>query len=200
METPTSGPRVDDAPVVVAPSTTPPDRPVVLGPTPESPGRSRRRLVLALVAVVVVLVAALAGWLLLRDDGGTASTRTPAASAGGPAAPAPLRIQVDAPAQVVAGSPATFVVHYTDGAGTFAGSTEDWGDAIGASSVSLGQCTAATPASPAAAAGTFNADHTWSTPGTYQVTLSAASYTCVDGSAVPEQVTRTLQVVVAAAS
>jgi hypothetical protein len=198
METPTSGPRVDDAPVVVAPSTSAPDLPVVLGATPEAPRRSRRRLVVALGAVVVLLVVAVAGWLLLRDDGGTASTRTPAANAGGPAVPAPLRIQVDAPAQVVAGSPATFVVHYTDGAGTFAGSTEDWGDAIGASSVSLGQCTTATPAS--AASGTFNADHTWSTPGTYQVTLSAASYTCVGGSAVPEQVTKTLQVVVAAAS
>ena len=199
METPASGPRVDDAPVVVAPSTTPPDLPVVLGTTPDPPSGSRRRLVVALVAVLVVVVAAVAGWLLLRDDGGTASTRTPAANnAGGPVVPARLRIQVDAPAQVVAGAPATFVVHYTDGAGTFAGSTEDWGDAIGASSVSLGQCTAATPAS--AVDGTFTADHTWSTPGTYQVTLSAASYTCVDGSAVPEQVTKTLQVVVAAAS
>jgi hypothetical protein len=198
METPTSGPRVDDAPVVVAPSTSAPDLPVVLGATPETPRRSRRRLVVALVAVVVLLVVAVAGWLLLRDDGGTASTRTPAANAGGPAVPAPLRIQVDAPTQVVAGSPATFVVHYTDGAGTFAGSTEDWGDAIGASSVSLGQCTAATPARPAA--GTFSADHTWTIPGTYQVTLAAASYTCVGGSAVPEQVTTTLQVVVAAAS
>lgn len=198
METPASGPRVDDAPVVVAPSTTPPDLPVVLGTTPDPPSGSRRRLVVALVAVLVVVVAAVAGWLLLRDDGGTASTRTPGANAGGPSALAPLRIQVDAPAQVVAGAPATFVVHYTDGAGTFAGSTEDWGDAIGASSVSLGQCTAATPAS--AADGTFNAAHTWNTPGTYQVTLSAASYTCVDGGAVPEQVTKTLQVVVAAAS
>ena len=198
METPTSSPRVDDAPLVVAPTTTPPDRPVVLGKTPDPPSGSRRRLVIALVAVLVVLVAAVGGWLLLRGDGGTASTRTPAAKAGGPAAPAPLRIQVDAPAQVVAGAPATFVVHYTDGAGTFAGSTEDWGDAIGASSVSLGQCTAATPAGTAA--GTFNADHTWSKAGTYQVTLSAASFTCVDGAAVPEQVTKTLQVVVAAAS
>jgi hypothetical protein len=197
METPTSSPRVDDAPVVVAPSTTPPDRPVVLGPEPQRPGQSRR-LVVALVAVLVVLVAAVAGWLLLRDDGGTASTRTPSANAGGASVPAPLRIQVDAPAQVVAGTPATFAVHYTDGAGTFAGSTEDWGDAIGASSVSLGQCTAPAPAS--AADGTFNAAHTWNTPGTYQVTLSAASYTCVDGSAVPEQVTKTLQVVVAAGS
>jgi hypothetical protein len=198
METPTSGPRVDDAPVVVIPSPPGSDLPVVLGSTPEPPATSWRRLAVALVAVLVLLVATVGGWLLLRDDGGTASTRTPAANADGPAVPAPLRIQVDAPAQVVAGSPATFVVHYTDGAGTFAGSTEDWGDAVGAGSVALGQCAAATPASPAA--GTFNADHTWKTPGTYQVTLSAASYTCVGGSAVPEQVTQTLQVVVAAAS
>jgi hypothetical protein len=99
---------------------------------------------------------------------------------------------------VVAGAPATFVVHYTDGAGTFAGSTEDWGDAVGASSVSLGQCTAAAPAS--AATGSYDATHTWTKPGTYQVTLAAASYTCVDGAAVPEQVTKTLQVVVAPAS
>jgi hypothetical protein len=198
METPTSGPRVDDAPLVVAPSTTPPDRPVVLGTTPDPPAGSRRRLVVALVVVLVVLVAAVAGWLLLRSDGGTASTHTPADQAGGPVVPAPLRIQVDAPAQVVAGAPATFVVHYTDGAGTFAGSTEDWGDAIGASSVSLGQCTAAVPAS--SAAGSFNVDHTWTKPGTYQVALAAASYTCVNGAAVPEQVTKTLQVVVAPAS
>jgi hypothetical protein len=198
METPTSGQRVDDAPLVVAPSTTPPERPVVLGKAPEPPSGSRRRLVIALVAVLVVLVAAVGGWLLLRDDGGTATTRTPAAKSAGPVVPAPLRIQVEAPAQVVAGAPATFVVHYTDGAGTFAGSTEDWGDAIGASSVSLGQCTAAVPAS--AAAGSFNAAHTWTKPGTYQVTLAAASYTCVNGAAVPEQVTKTLTVVVAAAS
>jgi hypothetical protein len=198
METPTSGPRVDDAPLVVTPSGTPTDQPVVLGKAPDPPARSRRRLVIALAAVLVVLVAAVAGWLLLGGDGGTASTDTPVAKAGGPVVPAPLQIQVDAPAQVVAGAPATFVVHYTDGAGTFAGSTEDWGDAIGASSVSLGQCTGAGPAS--AATGSFEADHTWTEPGTYQVALSAASYTCVDGAAVPERVTKTLQVVVAPAS
>ena len=199
MDTPTTGPRLDEpAPVVVTSAPAPADdRPVVIGAPATAVDPSRRRLLLALAVVVVLVVAGVGGWLLMRGDDGTAGTRTAGGGAAGPAVPAPLAVVVDAPAQVVAGQAATFTVHYTDGAGVFAGSTEDWGDQVGASSVQLGQCSSAPAAAPAD--GTFGATHTWASPGTYQVSIAAASYTCVNGAPVAEQATKTLTVVVSAA-
>ena len=138
-------------------------------------------------------------WLLQRGgDATVATTAPPAAKPAAPAVPAPLIVQVDVPAQVVAGRPATLVVHYADGAGIFSGSTEDWGDQVGTSSVSEGACpaTAAAPA-PALSSG-YAPRHTWAKPGTYPVTVGVSTYTCVSGAAVQEQASTTVQVVVAA--
>ncbi len=100
------------------------------------------------------------------------------------------------PTGVVAGTPATVVVRYADGAGTFSGSTEEWGDGVGTSSLTEGRC--GTARTGAAAEGTYRAQHTWSEPGTYAVKVAVSSYTCQAGEPVAEQASRTVTVVVAA--
>jgi hypothetical protein len=122
---------------------------------------------------------------------------TPAPAAAGPVVPDPLGLDVTVPTDVVAGQPATLVVRYTDGAGTFSGSTEEWGDDVGTSSLAEDIC----PAPAAAAApvqGSYTATHTWAKPGSYPVKVAVSSYTCVDGAAVLEEATTTVTVEVAA--
>lgn len=194
----------DDRPVVI-PSPRPElpelvERPDPLGPpTAVRPG-VRRRAVLAGVAAGILVAAALGAWLASQGDGdsGVQAKVPPAAQ---PAGPAPLSLEVTAPAtQVVAGQAATFEVRWADGAGTFSGSTEEWGDDVGASSLQEGRCDTAT-ASDAATSGSYAVTHTWMTPGTYTVKLGVSSYTCTGGAAgdaLVENAEKTLTVVVAA--
>lgn len=174
------------------------DRPVVLGGPPERGGsrpRGRRRvLVLGLVAGLA-LVVAVAAWVAGRGDGEVATTPAPGAE---PTGPAPLTLQVEVVAPVVAGRPATVLVRYDDGDGIFSGATEEWGDGVGAGSVKQGRCEAAGAPQPAQpAAGSYQATHVWTEPGSYPVKVAVTTYTCVDGAAVREEAVRTLTVVVA---
>ena len=184
--------------VAVSPSDVPSVQHDVDGPPPARP---RRRLVvghvalLALVlAVTVVLVLVLGG-----DDEPEVTTRTP--SAADPAGPADLGLTVEVPDQVVAGEPARFVVRWADGEGVFSGSTEEWGDGVGTSSLAQDSCSAtATAAQGRPSAGRYAASHTWAEPGTYQVTIGVASYLCQDGTATQEDARTTVTVEVLPAS
>jgi hypothetical protein len=184
------------------------DRPVVIhhddvpvlvpGSRRDEPEASRgrgpglRRAVLAGVAVGVLLAAALGGWLATRGDDPVRTTPAPAAA--GPVVPEPLALDVTVPTDVVAGQPATLVVTYTDGAGTFSGSTEEWGDDVGTSSLTEGRC--ATGATDVPASGSYDATHTWSKAGSYAVKVAVSSYTCDTGTPVEEQASTTVTVVV----
>jgi hypothetical protein len=162
------------------------------GPAPAPP---RRRLVIVLaallalaLAVTVVLVLVLGG-----DDEPEVTTRTPAAA--DPAGPAPLGLTVEVPDQVVAGQPARLVVRWTDGEGVFSGSTEEWGDGVGTSSLAQDSCSAtATAAQGKPSAGRYTARHTWAEPGIYQVTVGVSSYLCEGGSATEEDASTTVAV------
>jgi len=158
------------------------------------PVRPRRRLVVGLaallalvLAVTVVLVLVLGG-----DDEPDVTTRTPAADPGGPA---PLGLTVEVPDEVVAGQPARLVLRWADGEGVFSGSTEEWGDGVGTSSLAQDSCAAgATAAQGRPSAGRYAATHTWAEPGTYQVTIGVASYLCQDGTATQEDARTTVSV------
>ena len=162
------------------------------GPAPAPP---RRRIVVGLVAllalvtaVTVVLVLVLGG-----DDEPDVTTRTPAAA--DPSGPAPLGLTVEVPDEVVAGQPAALVVRWTDGEGVFSGSTEEWGDGVGTSSLAQDSCSAtATAAQGRPSAGRYTARHTWAEPGTYQVVVGVASYLCADGTATEEDARTTVSV------
>lgn len=165
------------------------DRPVVVHADP--PARRRvTPLGLVMAALAVVLLAAAAVWATSGD--GDVATRNPAAAQpAAPAAPAPLDVRVDAPAEVVAGEPATFTVRWTDGSGVFSGSLEEWGDGVGVGGVMRDDCSAETSAP---ASGQYDVSHTWATPGTYTVLLGVTTYTCSGGTSTPEDVDRTLTV------
>ena len=159
------------------------------------PARPRRRLVVGLaallalvVAVIVVLVLVLGG-----DDEPEVTTRTPAAADA--EGPAPLGLTVEVPDQVVAGQPAELVVRWADGEGVFSGSTEEWGDGVGTSSLAQDSCApSATAAQDRASAGRYTASHTWAEPGTYRVTIGVASYLCENGTATQEDAQTTVSV------
>lgn len=201
----TPGTRTEQPPLVVVASPSPGepavDRPVLLTgpagpPSPPRPGGSRRGRVVGLVVLGlagVVALVVLATWLA-RGTGDVSTT--PAAPAPKAAPVAPLTLRVDVPPTVVAGRPAALVVHYDDGAGVFSGGTEDWGDQVGASSLSEGTCSTPAPARPAR--GSYAARHAWAKPGTYPVRVAVSTYTCVAGAPVVEQASTTVQVVVAA--
>src|SRR5689334_10023822 len=123
----------DDVPVLLP---GPRHSPAPVGPPPRATGL--RRAVLAGVAVGVLLAVALGGWWSTRGD---EPVRTTPAAAG-PVVPDPLTLVVTVPTDVVAGQPATLKVAYADGAGVFSGSTEEWGDDVGTSSLKEGQCAA----------------------------------------------------------
>ena len=164
------------------------------GPLPTPP---RRRLVVALVGMLVLaIVATLALVLVLGDDDEQTvkATTPPADAAAGPAA---LGLTVQLPETVVAGEEATIVVRWSDGEGLFSGSTEEWGDDVGASSIAQDTCTGVTTDQPAA--GRYAVSHTWAEPGTYQVVLGVATYTCESGTAVTEEASKTVSVEVVAA-
>lgn len=174
--------------LVVSPSGTGP------GADGPQPGAPRRRL---LVALVTVLALALAGTLalVLVLGGDEEPVKAKAPSAGAPGAPAGLGMTVQLPDEVVAGAPADIVVRWTDGEGVFSGTTEDWGDDIGTSSLAQDQCTGAATAKKSS--GDYTVTHTWAEPGTYDVLLGVTTYVCQDGSAVQEDVSKTVTVTVA---
>lgn len=174
------------------------DRPVIVdddGP----PATQRRLTVLVVVAAVVVLAAIAAAIIVVARAGDETVVTKPGAGAQadqqsgtGTGVPEALSISVDAPAAVVAGQTARFVVHYRDGEGIFSGGSEDWGD-IGASSISQGTCESSTPG-PGALDAAYVVRHRWSEVGTYPVTIGVTTYTCQSGQPVPETKTATLQV------
>jgi hypothetical protein len=140
-------------------------------------------LLVAGLVLVVGLTLALAIWI----GGDSDVEATPAAGAAAPA-PTELGMCGDPRDTGGAGGPAPRTRRGADNDGVFGGTSEEWGDGVGTSSLSESRCEdVAVPAGPAA--GTYDLTHTWSEPGTYAVVLGVTTYTCVDGSATEEQVT-----------
>ena len=182
--------RVQHAADIVVTTTPPP------APEDPAPGAPRRTLAIALVAglVLVLVLTLVLIWVTGGDDDVTARAPSPPA-AQEPQQPPALSVSVRAPETVVAGQPAEFVVTWSDGSGVLAGSTEDWGDDVGASSVREGRCEASAPAEPAGA-GEFAVSHTWAEPGTYAVVLGVTTTTCSGGATVREDASATVDVTV----
>lgn len=158
------------------------------GPPPAPP---RGRLLVGLVALLALaLVTTLVLVLVLGGDDGPVTAQPPAGK--GAAAPTDLGMTVELPDPVVAGEAAAIVVRWSDGEGVFSGSSEEWGDGVGTSSLAQDQCAGVT--TDKQAAGQYTVKHTWTEPGTYQVVLGVATYTCQDGSAVEEQASKTVSV------
>ena len=175
--------------------------PAVDGPPPAHPAastppaRPRRRLVVGLAALLALVLAVIVVLVLILggDDEPEVTTRTPAAA--DPGGPAPLGLTVEVPDEVVAGQPAELVVRWTDGEGVFSGSTEEWGDGVGTSSLAQDSCAAsATATQDRPSAGRYTASHTWAEPGTYRVTIGVASYLCESGTATQEDAQTTVSV------
>lgn len=166
-------------------------------PAPDGapPAPPRRRLLVALVAgLTLATLVSVALVLALGGDDEPVETTAPAA---GPASPAELGMTVELPETVVAGQTAEIVVRWTDGEGVFSGTSEDWGDGVGTSSLAQDQCTGA--ATTTKSADSYTVKHAWSEPGTYQVVLGVTTYVCTDGSPVQEDVSKTVSVQVQAA-
>ena len=178
-------------PDIVVTTTTAAD-PAPDGPPPAPP---RRRLLVALVAVLTLAtLVSVALVLVLGGDDKPVETTAPAAV---PDSPAELGMTVELPETVVAGQTAQIVVRWTDGEGVFSGTSEDWGDGVGTSSLAQDQCTGA--ATTTKSADSYTVKHAWSEPGTYQVVLGVTTYVCTDGSPVQEDVSKTVSVQVQAA-
>ena len=179
---------------------------VVLSPLPRAPvdlplvsGRrpSRRVLLLivgALLAVLAIVAVTLAG---LADDEGAVAIPAAEQPVGVPAEPDPLVVRVGEPAAARVGVPVAIDVTYSDGSGIFSGTSEDWGDGVGTSSLREGQCSAAEPV-PGLLSDSYRVTHTWTEAGTYTVTLGVHSYACRGTTAVQDQATQTLTVQVLA--
>jgi hypothetical protein len=168
-----------------------------------APPRRRRSLLVALSGGLVlvalgVLPLGVVGLVRGTDDPvGTASDAAPAAAAVAAPAPAALSVRVAAPGPAVAGQPVRLAVTYADGRGIFSGSTEDWGDGVGASSLAEDRCSP-TAAAPGQVTGSYRATHTFARPGHYTVRIAVSSYTCDGTEPVEEQATTTVTVEVAA--
>jgi hypothetical protein len=157
---------------------------VVFDDEPARPPRLARRLGLAGLALALVVVGAGSLWLTRGDNKVEARPVAQAVVPAPPTAVAPLAVSVRAPARVVAGQPARFVVSYTDGHGIFAGGVEDWGD-TGVGSVSLAACDASPPAAAPLHA-SYVATHSWRKAATYPVSFAVTTYTCSNGRATEE--------------
>ena len=181
--------------IVVLSATSPPPA----QPPPIAPGRpsSRRTAVLIVAALVAVALSTVVAVAVLDGDDGAATTPAAQQPAGVPGAPDPLVVRADGPATATAGEPVAFSVTYSDGSGVFSGTSEDWGDGVGTSSLREGQCSAADPA-PDALSDTYGLTHTWTEPGTYTVTVGVHTYSCRGTTAVQDQATQTLTVQVLA--
>jgi hypothetical protein len=162
------------------------DRPVVIfDQAPDRPPRRARRRMLAAALLVVLGVAAIgaASWWVTRGDEVVATRPAAQAPVEPPpnvTLPAALAVTVAAPATVVAGQPARFVVSYADGSGIFSGSTQDWGE-VGVGSVKERACAADT-STAAAIQGSYVATHKWRSAGSYPVSFAVTTYTCSKGS------------------
>jgi hypothetical protein len=153
----------------------------------------RRRVVLIAAALVAAMgIAAATAAFLVGNDG---DTLTPVAeqAADVPPAAEPLVVRADTPTSATVGQPVRISVAYTDGSGIFSGTSEEWGDGVGASSQREGRCTAAAPA-PRELSDTYVVTHRWSRPGTYTMTLGVSTYTCRGTTAVQDHATQTVTV------
>lgn len=157
----------------------------------------RRPVLLAGLLAAAVAVVTVVGLLVWSGGEEDVVATPPVGPAARPAGPAPLGMTVAVPARVVAGEETTLTVRWTDGSGTFSGTTEEWGDGVGTSSLGMARCDAGTPAADSSG-GTYDVTHTWSEPGTYKVVMGLATYTCEAGTPAEEQVSRTLTVDVGA--
>ncbi|MGH8969161.1 MAG: hypothetical protein ACRDV1_04350 [Actinomycetes bacterium] len=173
-------------------------------PTPESVGPVPRRRSTRLRLAAAVGALALAGGAVLAEvawSGDDTVLATPAdrridEQPSAAVSPGPLRIDVEVPATVVAGRAAGFRVAWSDGDGVLAGSDEDWGDGVGASSMKERPCPAA--AEPRPVRDTFRARHTWTEPGTYTVVIGVTTSTCASGVVMTEQAAKSFAVTVVA--
>jgi len=158
-------------------------------PGDRGPSARRRAVAIVLVLGVVALaaVAAAVGGMLAGDSGSTVAAPRAQQPAEVPAPPAPLEVSVAAPAVATVGEPVQFTVTWSDGSGFFSGTSEEWGDGVGTSSVQEGTC----PSTKAAAAqsDTYSVTHTFTSPGTYTVALGVHSWTCSGATAVQEKAT-----------
>ena len=180
--------------IVVSSSFTPspPAQPMVL----ESP---RARLPLAIIVFLVLLVSAVGIAVAAVVAGNSDSIAEPQAQqpAAVPAAPAALSVTADGPASVTVGETATITVTYSDGSGIFSGTSEEWGDGVGVSSVREGRCSASAE-EPGALSDSYQLTHRWTEPGTYSLVLGVNTYACRGTTAVPEKATTMLTVTVLA--
>ena len=176
------------------------DTSVAADPVLSSPGQSRGTWLSIAAVIILAFVTAfvVVGVLIGGEDTDVVTQPRAQAPAAGQVAPdSPLELTIEPPARVVAGKAASFVVNYQAGTGQFAGSTEEWGDDVGTSSVSQGAC------DPAAATtgplqGRYTVTHTWGKPGTYTIDLGVTSFTCVGSEARTTEASRSLTVQVAA--
>ena len=149
-------------------------------------------LVLLVSAVGIAVAAVVAG---SNDDSVAKPQRQQPADV--PAPPAGLAVTADGPVSVTVGEQATVTVTYTDGSGIFSGTSEEWGDGVGTSSVREGRCSA-TAEVPGSLSDSYQVKHAWTEPGTYSLVLGVHTYTCRGTTAVQEQSTTTLTVKVLA--
>jgi hypothetical protein len=154
---------------------------------------------LAIIAIIVLLAAAvgiaIAAVVAGNDD--SVAKPQPQKPADVPAPPAALSISAAGPASITAGQQATFTVTYVDGSGIFSGTSEEWGDGVGTSSLREGQCSA-TAEVPGSLSDSYQVTHQWIEPGTYSVVLGVHSYTCRGTTSVQEKATTTVLVKVLA--
>ena len=181
-------------PDIVVSSSVPPGPPPMLLDSPRA-----ARLPLAIIAILVLLVSAVgiavAAVVSGSDDDSVAQPQSQQ-PADVPAAPAALVVTADGPASVAVGELATITVTYTDGSGIFSGTSEEWGDGVGTSSVQEGRCSAAEQAGQLS--DSYQVTHRWTEPGTYSLVLGVNTYTCSGTTAVQEKTTTMLIVKVLA--
>ena len=183
-------------PDIVVSSSLPPRPPAP--PTLIDPPRAAR-LPLAIIAIAVLLVSAVGIAIAAVVEGNADSVAQPQVQppAVVPAAPAALSVVADGPASVTVGEQATITVTYSDGSGIFSGTSEEWGDGVGTSSVREGRCSA-TVAAPGALSDSYQVTHRWTEPGTYSLVLGVNTYSCRGTTAVQEKATTMLIVKVLA--
>jgi hypothetical protein len=165
--------------------------------TVRRPRWSRAVLAVVIAAIVLALVVLGVSRLMNSNDVAAPTKGKPPADklVAGRSQPAALALSAVAPVNVVAGRAATIQVAYTDSSGLFSGTTEDWGDGVGTSSLKQAACTPTATAAPALH-GTYTLQHMWARPGTYSVKLEVVSYTCRGTVAVEETATKAISVTV----
>jgi hypothetical protein len=152
-----------------------------------------RRALTTLTAVALLTV--LGGCSQGTEVEGVKYTSSPTVSAQAlqPTATGGLAVRLLPPAEpVVAGQPVTLDVQYADAHGGLVGTVEDFGDG-GIGGLKLSDChdSETNPSS-----GTKHLRHVWDAAGTYRVSVTVTTLSCVHGQ---EDVTATADIVVAAA-